>query len=661
MKPMHSAATPPLASSPRATGTAATAPRWRFPLALALLLALMVALAPPAYRGDGVEYTVGTVALADHGSPDIRLQDIARARVLLGAEYRDPLDLLERGMRAGEQDVYAAFTRGRHGDVYMIHFFGYPLLAAAPFKVFELVGVAPFKAFLAVNLGAVFLLGLALRHFFGNGSGAERRAWAALGLFMLCGGALYWRWSSPECVSAALLLAGLLLFASGAPGRGALLAGVASWQNPTILFFFGFAPLLLLCLDWRAGLGLAANLRALATRRNLAGLALGMAVFAVPPLFNLLEYGVPNIIAKKFSDPSLVGAERLFSFFFDLNQGMSIGLPGLLAALLLWRRAMDARLRRMGVAALLFVLALALPALAVLNWNSDAAGMMRYAFWASMPLLFVLLAMLRERAWPAPLVIGVGLAQALAMAHAASYPYVAFSPLARQVLAHAPALYHPEPEIFAERAGHHDNYIEPGKVYSYRIDGVPVKTLFNLANPQRDAALCGSGATIAPDNASVDSTRGWRYIDGPVRCVAGALAQRSFRFDELRDRAQVLLETGWSTPEANGPGWNGVWSDGAHSRLVLQLGALRPREILIDGAYFEDRGRTRVRVNGADLGWRRLDRDGALALTPAAAGHGRLVIELEHEAPRSPGAADPRRLAFFLREISVRALPASQP
>jgi len=655
---MHSTVPTPIVAA-LAGVRSASAPRWRFPLALALLLALLVALTPPAYRGDGVEYTVGTVALADHGSPDIRLEDIARTRVLLGAEYREPLDLLERGMRAGERDVYAAFTRGRHGDVYMVHFFGYPLLAAAPFKVFDLLGVAPFKAFLVVNLGAVFVLGLALRRFFAS----ERRAWAALALFMLCGGALYWRWSSPECVSAALLLAGLLLFCSGAPVRGAVLAGVASWQNPTILFFFGFAPLLLLCLDWRRGAGLSANLGALATRRNLAGLGLGVAVFALPPLFNLLEYGVPNIIAKKFSDPGLVSAERLFSFFFDLNQGMAIGLPGLLAALLLWTGAMDPRARRVVAAALLFTLALAVPALAVLNWNSDAAGMMRYAFWCSMPLLFVLLAMLRERAWPAPLVLGVGLAQLLATAHAASYSYVAFSPLARQVLAHAPSLYHPEPEIFAERAGHHDNYIEPAKVYSYRIDGATVKTLVNLANPERDAALCGSGATIAPDNTSVDSTRGWSYIDGPVRCVAGALAQRSFRFDEFHDPAQVLLEAGWSTPEANGPGWNGVWSDGARSRLVLQLGALRPQELLIGGAYFEDQGRTRVHVNGVDLGWHRLDRDGVLTLAPTATAtatdSARLVIELEHESPRSPGAADPRRLAFFLREISVRALPAS--
>ena len=285
---------------------ASSATSWRFPLLLALLMLLLVTLTRPSYRGDSVEYTVGAVAIATHGTPDIRLEDIARTRVLLGDAFRGPFDELERGMRAGEDNLYAAFTRGKHGDVYPVHFFGYSLLAALPYKALELIGAPPFKAFVVVNLAAVFVLGLALRRFFGSAT----RAWAGLALFMLCGGALYWRWSSPECISAALLLAGLLYFTANAPLRGAMLAGLASWQNPTILFFFGFAPLLKLCMDWQRGTGLAANVRLLATGRNIAGLAAGVAVFTLPIIFNFYQYGVPNIIARKFSDPTLVGDRK---------------------------------------------------------------------------------------------------------------------------------------------------------------------------------------------------------------------------------------------------------------------------------------------------------------------------------------------------------------
>ncbi|MDT1853225.1 hypothetical protein, partial [Acinetobacter baumannii] len=64
--------------------------RWRFPLLMAVFMALLVVRYAPAYRGDLVEYTLDTVAIASHGTPDIRLEDIARTRALLGEAYRYP-------------------------------------------------------------------------------------------------------------------------------------------------------------------------------------------------------------------------------------------------------------------------------------------------------------------------------------------------------------------------------------------------------------------------------------------------------------------------------------------------------------------------------------------------------------------------------------------
>lgn len=628
--------------------------RWRFPVLVALVLCGLLALFKPHYNGDVVEYTLATVAIADHGSPDIRLEDIARVRTLLPGMFTEPFDLLERGMRAGEQGLYAAFVRGRAGDVFPVHYFGYSLLAAGPFKLFEALGIPPFKAFQAVNMAAVFVLALALRRFFGS----EAKAWFGLGLFMLCGGALYLHWTSPECVSAAGLLAGLLLYTSGAPLAGSLLAGLAGQQNPTILFFFVFAPLFKLWLEYDRAQGFMANLRAQLSRRNILGLAAGMAVFALPPLFNLWQFGVPNIIAKLFSDPGLVGATRLVSFYFDLNQGMIVGIPGLLLMLLLSLRRMDGRVRGVLALSALMTLALALPALAVLNWNSGAAGVMRYAFWAAMPFVFALLVLLRRLPrWPLVLVAGLAASQAAAMVHARSYHYVHFSPAASLLLAHAPQLYHPEPEIFAERAGHHDNYIRPDQVYTFLRDGAAVKTLVNAANAHLDEQLCGRGASLAPDLPQVASTRGWRYIDGPLRCVAGGYVQRNFGFDALRAGEAVALVSGWSNLEANGPGWDGAWSLGARSRLRVKADGGAVQAVLITGNYQAPNRRTRVVVNGQDLGWHALDQAGPLAL-PAPARAATLDIELEHASPTSPGPGDPRLLAFFLREISVRQHPS---
>lgn len=487
---------------------------WAFCAALLALLAAALCLTQPSFSGDVLEYAADTVAIAHHGTPDVRLDDVAHVRALV-PPLAPAYDTLVRDLREHREQIFPAFVRGRHGDVYPIHFFGYPMLAALPFRAFEALGVSPFKAFQVVNYAAVFVLGLALLRFFRSGV----QAGLGMMLFMLCGGMLYMNWTSPECVGAACLLAGLLFYLSGAPLAGGVLAGLAAQQNPTIVMFFGFAPLLKLALDWRSGAGLGANLRAQFVPANLLGLAAGIAVFALPLLFNLVQFGAPNIIAKKFSDPGLMGITRLVSFFFDLNQGMAIAIPGVLAVLLAWgwRRLPPA----VPLLAMLFVLALIVPALAVLNWNSGAAGVMRYAFWAAMPLLLVCLLRLRAYGrWPPLLVLWLALVQGGAMLHASSYSYVEFSPLARFVLAHAPNRYHPEPEIFAERMAHNDDYIQPYKVYVYRPTGLPDKALFNDANGLAGEQLCGPGRHLAPGNRVVASAYGWRYVDGPILCTA---------------------------------------------------------------------------------------------------------------------------------------------
>ncbi|SFD85555.1 hypothetical protein [Massilia yuzhufengensis] len=650
------------ASSAPAAGAAPTrsAPgraAWlRFALLLAALLALLPPLFPVSLSGDVLEYTLDTVAVANHGTPDIRVADIDRTVALMQGKYEELYRLLQGQIQDGVQAVFPAFARGSDGKVYPIHFFGYPMMAAIPFRVLDALGLPPFKGFQVANLAFVFVLGLAMLRFFGS----ARRAFGGVALFMLCFGALYWKWSSPECISAAALLGALLLFASRMPVAGSLLAGLAAQQNPTIVFFFAFAPLLRLCLEYDAARSMGANLRAQADRRTIVGLVLGVALAALPVLFNLLQYGVPNLIASRFSDPALVDGTRLLSFYFDLNQGMIVGIPGVLAALLLWMRRARIHLPRMPVllaVSLLFTLALALPALAVLNWNSDAAGVMRYAFWAAMPLVFVLLLVLRALPrWPLALVATVVVLQSLSMLGALRHNYVSFGPLPFRIMKYAPQLYHPEPEIFAERMAGNDNWVQPDQVYTYRNEGYRAKTLVHAANPRAATTLCGPGATLDAANDVTDSARGWRYIDGPVLCRVRGETRITWLLEDIVLEGPVKLGTGWSRQEVGG---DGIWSDGARSRL-----AVRPRAaaqaLVLRGSYLAGKRRTRVSVNGHDLGWHALDGGAALAL-PAALRTDVLDIELEHEAVRSPAAGEPRLLAFFLKEVSIRINTGTSP
>lgn len=646
---------PPLPPAARAAAPG------RFALLLLLILLATLFARTPQLTGDASEYTLMTLAVANHGTPEIRAGDLAAARALLPADFDADLDRLEQGLRDGAQVPLRGFYRGLGGQVQALHFFAYSALAALPFKLLQAAGMAPFKCYLALNLACVFVLGMSLLRVFGSAP----RALFGLALFMLCGGWLYLDWSSPELMTASLLLSALLLDSAGAPLLAGALGGLAALQNPTAVFFLGFAPLLRLCQDYRADAGWRAALRAGLRPRRLLGLTLGLAIFALAPLFNLLQFGVPSLIAKVAADASLMSGVRLFSFYFDLSQGMLVAVPALAPWLLAWtwRERAGAGLggaRRLAVLllAVAMTLALAVPTLAIQNWNSSAAGVMRYAFWSAMPLLYVLLWQLRASpAWPMRALLALLLLQALAMANAKRYGALEFSPLARAVLRHATAWHNPEPELFAERVAHTEIELTPERISVYELDGKRVKTLYNRGNLDAEQTLCGPGRALAADNRVRDSAGLWRYIDGAPRCVdAGAPMQR-YRLADFLAGDAFRLGGGWSRPESGGGIWNGTWSDGDTSTLTLALPAgSRHAGLLVIGHYFDGNGRTRVRINGRDLGWQRLRE---LPLLPLPAGATSLTVELVHEAPYQPpaGQADRRRIAFFLQEIALLPAP----
>jgi hypothetical protein len=630
---------------PGQAGAPAAGPRRRsyFAAALALVLALLFLATRPNHTGDVEEYAVMTVALAQHGSPDIRQQDVAVAKRLLPA-FEAPLEQLAQGLARQDQIPKPGYFRGHDGRAYAIHFFAYPLLAALAYKALPLVGVAAAKCFLAVNFAFVFVLGLALRRLFGS----DGRALFGVLLFLLCGGILYGPWSSPETMSAAALLAALVLYTTGAPLAAGLLAGLAAAHNPPIVFFAAFAPLLRLCLAWQRGAGLLANLRRAVGVRELLGCLLTGAVFALPVLFNLWAFSTPSIIGKVSTASELASLNRLFSFFFDLNQGMLVGVPGLLAALLPW--GWRGRAPALAAAALLFSVALALPALVAHNWNSGSEGMMRYGFWGAMPLLFALLWRLRECArWPLALLAALVVVQAASIVHARKYNPVEFSPLAKWVMAHAPNAYNPDPEIFHERSAHQESWLDTQQIDTYAVDGVVVKRMVNLENRDAGTALCGQGRALSPDAPVVAADRKWRYINGPLACAAAA---------ELAvGQPGLALAEGWGGLEHGGGAWDGAWSVTGRARLVIQVDPHhRPSRLTLHGHYYDGNRRTRVTIDGTDLGWQQLDQLPPLALPRGKDGADSVTVELEFDAPYVPPArqADQRHIAFFLQKVTMR-------
>ena len=490
------------------------APIHRFAAMLALVLMAIFAFTPPLPNGDFVEYGVTTAAFARHATPSLHYDDLDDAK-RLSPPHAQYYDKLAQGIAAGEEIPLFGFNRSHQGRYFAIHPWGYSALAAPAYVVLQAVGLPPLKCFQFINLAMVFVLGLCAYRLFGS----SWRAAVALVLFVLCGGALYWNWCSPECMSAAALLGSLILFSTGAPLRAGLLAGLAAMQNPSIVFVAAFAPFLTAAVHHEAEGSWRRALAQCFTLRYAAALAIIVVLFAMPFLFSQWQFGVPSLIKKYATSPDFITWNRLHSLFLDLNQGMLVGVPALMAAVLLggWRR----RTGWITAVCVVMVLALVFPALSARNWNSGAAGMMRYAFWASMPLLFAMLMMLRRATrWPHALVAAVVLVQAGAMWHAHLYDYVDMSPLAREVLERNPALYNPDPEIFSDRSSGGEVTPEKGKVYVFKNSaGVALKTMYHREQADIGAVLCGPGRSLASTNRLTGADGGFVYISGPVACA----------------------------------------------------------------------------------------------------------------------------------------------
>lgn len=635
---------------PHALQAAAFAPRRiSLPAFLAMLAVLMLALLPlrvnQPISGDGLEYALMTMALSERGSATITPADIATARQVMAAQFGGMLDPLDAAIRQHET-LPAGFYAGRTG-AQAIHFFGYSALAVPPYKMLRAAGLSPLRCFLVLNLAFLWLLGWSAY----ESLGGALAALTATVLFLLCGGILYWDWSGPDFITAAALLTALLWFASGRLLAAGLMLGIAAMQNPGLALLIPGIPMLLWCLH-----GGSANWRK--TALPLAGaLVLAAALAVMPPLYNLYQFGVPSIIAKLSTASELASAARLFSLYFDINQGMIVALPALgpvlLGAAFIGHPEGRGRYRLILLVCIAGSIVPVLPALVVHNWNAGCNGVMRYAFWAAMPLLFAFLWRLARYGTPRwPLLAVIAVLQAGAMIAATRTSYTDFTPQARAVLAAAPQLYNPEPEIFHERVTHQESYPGPERVFRYAPHGSAIKTMYHDHHPDIDAELCPRGQRLADDLSRTSADRGWRYINGPVRCQPDAGTLR-LGLAQFRTSQGIHLTQGWGAPEAGGGTWDGVWSTGATSTLAIDAPAARKdAQLTILGHYTPGNRRTRVTVNGRDLGWMALDTPQRLSLTGTA--DGRITVTLQHEAPAQPNADDRRKLAFFLQRIEVR-------
>ena len=462
-----------------------------FALSVSAIFAFLV---PPLRVGDAQEYLLMTRALASHGSPEIREGDVDAVHALLTAN-----DQLRGGLEAKDQLLRNSFIADS-GGTYFGHFWFYPLLCVPAWMLLGAVGGNEMAALQVTNV-LLFFLAAGLALFFSRAPRRDRLL--LLGLSAVGPVLWYLRWPHPEAFTWSAALAAVVLLRENRFAWAALAAALGATQNPPLALLALLAVVLAATSGNRRQTGAAAISRGpsaakadrsappphnervpprrtahepppghsraprsqghflfLATKpaKTCALAVLAASLSLLPVLFCLALFSVPNlIISSGCADPWRVSPGRVWSLLADLNQGLLPYVPAALLLGLAGGALALARRRTRGALVLAVFLGTALLSGMQTNWNGGSAGMMRYAVWM-VPLLAWLavdqLPRRRSVAWLAA--VGLLLQAVIVFTGSSEENYLRQTAPARFVLAHAPRLYGPVPQIFAERQLGHE-------------------------------------------------------------------------------------------------------------------------------------------------------------------------------------------------------------
>lgn len=502
---------------------------WFLPIFLAIA---GIAMVNTSLTGDGYEYMLTMHALFEHASPNITLADVdslkqsAGGMPNYGGTLADLMPLLHEHLLAPEKTPAYTYTimPNDAGQFYGIHFGLYSLMALPFYALLKAFGMHPYYAFTLLNLA--FCAGACL---YIRRAMPERSSLAML-LFLLSGTPFYLNWTGPEVVTASCVLIACLAALRGQAGLAILLAGLAASQNPPIFLLIPFAVAYRVLIVRYPKLQWPDSVAPAVGKRELILAAAGILLTLAPYAFFQWVFGTPSVIARDFNDPAFITAARLFSLFFDLDQGMVVGSPGLLLALLLGLVLLPGQMRSRWLAVFALVLGvvilMALPALSTINWNSGCVVMARYSYWLSMPLLAVTLlaARLSSPKSGVALLLGGAALQVVVFFSTGLLGektiYYKHLPPARWALSHFPERYNPEAEIFHART--QEAVILPlpkDSITVFSANGKPTKIMRHQSNRNAPAGLCPAGSELRGENVRPVS-REWEYLHAPFKCIS---------------------------------------------------------------------------------------------------------------------------------------------
>lgn len=517
----------------------------------------------PFIVGDGPYYYGMLYALYENASPAFTPDVVEFVRSILGIDLSNGLS-----------------KSGLDGKVYGLHFWVYSLLCLPAYFLTDLLGFNGLKSFQITN---AFILSFVLFYVLFCSCFSAVVRWAIAIVFIFSTGLIYFQWTHPEVYTAAGVLVSSMLAIKRRCVESIIFASFASLQNPSVIFIvipIIFYELYFLFLERKEFKEIS---------KVFCFFIFSLMPATIPYLWNIIKFGSYNPIAdSSYIVFENINSYRFFSFIFDLNQGLVVGVPFLFwvfAFVLVlrifyffWDRS--SIFKREDVLLLGFVLMI-MPTLAQTNWNPGQSIFLRYAAWAGMALLVwaaYTISNYKYGIWcflfvPA-LVIQVSLFLYLRGFNIVFHPsYLNFMPWVESLWNINPHFYNPSPEIFYERLKGREDGVKFPEILKGK-NGEILRVLTDkkeMTEISRD--LCGEARYLTPidgrSNSNIRITEtesGMYYVTGRFICEYKEEFPVNIEISSLRNDNNDILLRGWSGIE----NW-GVWSNGNSAEIRIKI------------------------------------------------------------------------------------------
>jgi hypothetical protein len=474
----------------------------------------------PYIEGDGFEYALLTESIYNHGSPDFQKQDFESFRLDLG-KYHNMDNFPKYPYLNGFKDLsddkkfefktgYGGYFLAKNQKFYAIHFFTYSLVSLPAKVICKFANLSPITVFHLTN--AFFIIIVCALLLFYN---IKNIYVGFFSVISFCFGVNYWYlgWEHTEIFTTCVVAISLILFFRGNKLWSLFVLAIAVTQTQTLLILLG-------------ALGVVILIENKINFKLLLKLASIYCIAFIPPLFYYYHFGTTSLIKDMgFMDHQCITVNRFFGFYFDLNQGMILGLPLILPAYIIslfcfaltkfrdWRNLIK------HLALPVSVVIITVISSSMTNWNPGQTIVHRYTTWLGAVVFIHFLELLRFNGekWKLVLLNTSALVQIFICFYFQKinnfeWEASGHKDIAAWVLKYDPDLYNPDPTIFAVRtAQQYDLFNQTAPIFYFDNDHNLKKVLFHKKNI---AALNYFGLNPSEEQRlfSYPDNYGWAYL-----------------------------------------------------------------------------------------------------------------------------------------------------